>query len=98
MDARMLDPLPATLLVLTATTGIVGAVSYLGLGHVFTANLTGNVVLLGFALVGSPGFLIVPPLVSLGGFLIGAVGGGRLGILLGGASRRRCLCRTMKPG
>src|SRR5580698_9578668 len=32
---------------MTATTGIVDAVSLLALGHVFTANMTGNVLFLG---------------------------------------------------
>ena len=63
---------------LTFTTGIVDAVSYLGLGHVFTANMTGNVVLLGFALAGEPGFSIAPLLVALAAFLAGAAAGGRL--------------------
>src|SRR5258706_6103576 len=39
--------LPA-LLILTFVTGLVDAVSFLGLGHVFTANMTGNIVFLGF--------------------------------------------------
>ena len=39
------------LLGLTAVTGVVDAASYLGLGHVFTANMTGNVVFLAFACV-----------------------------------------------
>ena len=38
------------LLVVTFTTGMMDAVSVLGLGHVFTASMTGNVVFLGFAL------------------------------------------------
>ena len=36
------------LLLLSATTGLVDAVSVLGLGYVFTANMTGNIVFLGF--------------------------------------------------
>ena len=44
----------ALLMVMTAITGFVDAVSYLGLGHVFTANMTGNIVLLGFAISGAP--------------------------------------------
>jgi len=44
------------LLLMTAVTGTVDAVSILRLGHVFVANMTGNVVFLGFALAGSPGF------------------------------------------
>jgi hypothetical protein len=38
------------MLALTFTTGIVDAVGYLGLDRVFTANMTGNVVILGMAL------------------------------------------------
>jgi hypothetical protein len=45
-------PLPALLIVLTFLTGLVDGVSYLGLGHVFVANMTGNVMFLGFALAG----------------------------------------------
>jgi uncharacterized membrane protein YoaK (UPF0700 family) len=76
----------ATLIVLTAVSGIVDAVSYLGLGHVFTANMTGNIVLLGFAVAGAPGFSIGASLTSIGSFLIGAVVAGRLGVHL--SSRR----------
>src|SRR2546429_5640345 len=43
------------LLGLTVVTGLVDAVSYLALGHVFTANMTGNVVFLGFAAAGGNG-------------------------------------------
>jgi uncharacterized membrane protein YoaK (UPF0700 family) len=48
--ARESRQLVIALLALTFTTGLVDAVSLLGLGRVFTANMTGNVVLLGFAL------------------------------------------------
>ena len=71
-------PLARALMVLTFTTGLVDGVSYLGLGHVFTANMTGNVVLLGFGIAGSGGQPVVAPLVSLGAFLIGAGAGGNL--------------------
>jgi hypothetical protein len=38
-------PLPALLVVcMTVVTGLVDAFSYLSLGHVFVANMTGNVV------------------------------------------------------
>src|SRR5438876_5917986 len=67
--ARSLQhPLARTLLVLTFTTGLVDAVSFLGLGNVFTANMTGNVVFLGFGIAGSGGLQVVAPLVSLGSF------------------------------
>jgi uncharacterized membrane protein YoaK (UPF0700 family) len=63
---------------LTLVSGVVDAVSYLGLGRGFTANMTGNVVLLGFAAAGAPGFSVAASLASLGAFLVGAVGAGRL--------------------
>src|SRR3954449_1670759 len=71
-------PLAQALLALTFTTGLVDAVSYLGLGRVFTANMTGNVVLLGFGIAGAGGLPVVAPLVSLGAFLVGSAGGGVL--------------------
>src|SRR3989441_7814048 len=80
--------LPLLLLVLTVTTGLIDAVSVLGLGRVFTANMTGNVVFLGFALARVPGFSAVRSLAALAAFLAGAVIGGRLGIRLDGSRRR----------
>jgi uncharacterized membrane protein YoaK (UPF0700 family) len=67
---------PSILLLLTVTTGIVDAVSVLGFGHIFTANMTGNVVFLGFALAGMPGFSIERSAVALLAFLGGALLGG----------------------
>ncbi|HLX31571.1 MAG TPA: YoaK family protein [Gaiellaceae bacterium] len=75
-------PLPRALLVLTFTTGIVDAVSFLGLGRVFTANMTGNVVLLGFGLAGSGGLPIAAPFTSLGAFVLGSLVGGRVARLV----------------
>lgn len=71
-------PLARALIVLTFTTGLVDAASYLGLGRVFTANMTGNIVLLGFGLAGARGLPVVAPMVSLGAFLLGAAAGGVL--------------------
>src|SRR6266545_4864668 len=85
------DPLPWVLSVLTVTTGLVDAVSVLGLGRVFTANMTGNVVFLGFAAAGVPGFSVARAVVSLAGFGGGAVLGGRLGVMMVGVARRRWL-------
>jgi uncharacterized membrane protein YoaK (UPF0700 family) len=73
------EPLARGLLVLTFSTGLVDAVSYLGLGRVFTANMTGNIVLLGFGIAGSGGLPVVAPLVSLGAFLAGSAVGGAMG-------------------
>lgn len=72
-------PLPPLLLTLTMVTGLVDAVSYLGLGEVFVANMTGNVVLLGFALAGTAGLSAPATAVSTAAFLVGAVAGGRFG-------------------
>ena len=58
-------PLPALLLVMTAVTGVVDAVSILALGRVFVANMTGNVVFAGFAMVGAPGFSLSASLFAL---------------------------------
>lgn len=69
-------PLPGLLLLLTATTGVVDAVSILSLGRVFVANMTGNVVFVGFALARAKGFSLAASLFALAGFLLGAVGGG----------------------
>ncbi len=76
-------PLPALLLVLTMITGLVDAVSYLSLGHVFVANMTGNVVFLGFAVADAKDFSISASLAAIVAFLAGALGGGRLGAALG---------------
>ena len=69
-------PLPAILLLLTFGTGLIDAISILGLGQVFIANMTGNVVFIGFGLAGAPGFSVWGSLVALAGFLIGASIGG----------------------
>jgi uncharacterized membrane protein YoaK (UPF0700 family) len=76
-------PLPPLLLSLTLLTGLVDAFSYLVLGHVFVANMTGNVVFLGFALAGAPGFSIAASVVALASFWSGALVGGRVSSRLG---------------
>jgi uncharacterized membrane protein YoaK (UPF0700 family) len=72
-------PLPPLMLILTVVTGLVDAVSYLALGHVFVANMTGNVVFLGFALAGDESLSALASVVAMGSFLLGALAGGRLG-------------------
>jgi uncharacterized membrane protein YoaK (UPF0700 family) len=66
------------LLALTLLSGLIDGVCYLGLGRVFTANMTGNIVILGFAAAGAPGFSVTACLTSLGLFLAGAVSGGQV--------------------
>ncbi len=70
--------LPPLLVGMTVITGLVDAFSYLVLGHVFVANMTGNVVFLGFAVAGVAGFSVVTSLVAVGAFVVGALGGGLL--------------------
>jgi uncharacterized membrane protein YoaK (UPF0700 family) len=74
---RLNHTLPLLLHIATVITGLIDAISYLALGHVFTANMTGNVVFLAFAVTGAPGLSITRSLTALVAFLIGAVIGGR---------------------
>jgi uncharacterized membrane protein YoaK (UPF0700 family) len=76
-------PLPKLLLVLTMVTGLVDAISYLCLGHVFVANMTGNIAFLGFAVADARDFSIAASLTATAAFLAGALAGGRLGASLG---------------
>ena len=75
----------AALLVLTAGTGLVDAVSYLGLGHVFVANMTGNIVFLGFAANRNSGLSASLALIALAAFMFGAAVGGAVGHRLAGS-------------
>src|SRR5882757_2346935 len=72
-------PLPPLLLTLTVITGLVDATSYLKFGHVFVANMTGNIVFLGFGIAGAGGISIWASLTAVGSFLVGGVAGGRIG-------------------
>src|SRR5436853_4139433 len=81
--------LVGALLVQTVATGLIDAVSYLALGHVFTANMTGNVVFLAFALAGAPSLSATRSLASLCGFLVGAVFGGHLAKRMGDGPQNR---------
>ena len=72
-------PLPPLLIVLTFVTGLVDAVSFLKLGpNVFVANMTGNIVFLGFAIAGATNISLLTSVVAVLAFLLGALGGGRL--------------------
>jgi uncharacterized membrane protein YoaK (UPF0700 family) len=66
------------MLLLTFGTGVVDAVGYLGLDRVFTGNMTGNVVILGMAIVGGDGLPVLGPVLALVGFMAGAALGGRV--------------------
>ena len=69
--------LPVLLVGLTIVTGLVDAFSYLGLGQVFVANMTGNVVFVGFGLVGMGGTSLASSLVAVLAFALGAAAAGR---------------------
>jgi len=83
-------PLPPLLIGMTLITGLVDAFSYLVLGHVFVANMTGNIVFLAFALAGAHGFSIVSSFLGLASFVAGSLVGGRVSSY-SGPSRGRLL-------
>ena len=87
-------PLPLLLVLLTIVTGLVDAVSYLALGHVFVANMTGNVVFLGFAVADAEDFSVSASLTAIAAFLFGALAGGWLAGWQG-AHRGRLLVTTL---
>jgi uncharacterized membrane protein YoaK (UPF0700 family) len=68
----------AALLLLTFATGVVDAISVLVLGHVFVANMTGNIIFLGFWFVPGAGVDLTAAVVAFVGFLAGTVIGGRM--------------------
>jgi uncharacterized membrane protein YoaK (UPF0700 family) len=61
------------LLALTAAAGWIDALAYTALGHVFTANMTGNLVLLGLAVGTAQPGSAARSAVALGGFAAGAL-------------------------
>lgn len=71
-------PLTALMVVLTAVTGMIEAVSLLALGPVFTAMQTGNVLFLAFGAAQQGNLPALAPAVSLAAFAVGAVCGARL--------------------
>jgi len=62
----------AMVVVLTWAASAVDAISYLGLGHVFTANMTGNAVLLGVAIGQGQGLAALRSIIALASFVVGA--------------------------
>ncbi|MEU3948778.1 DUF1275 family protein [Streptomyces sp. NPDC029526] len=73
------DPLPKSLVAVTAVTAIVDAVAFLGLGQIFTAFMTGNLLFLGFAAAGAEGLEPLGSGTAVAAFAVGAVVGSRLG-------------------
>src|SRR5882724_7552916 len=85
----------AALLTLTVVTGLVDAVSYLRLGHVFVANMTGNVVFLGFSVDPHSGLSAHASLIAIAGFVVGALAGGRAAHSLAAADPGRWLTAAL---
>jgi uncharacterized membrane protein YoaK (UPF0700 family) len=63
------------LCLLAWAAGIIDAVSYLGLGRVFTAMMTGNTVLLALAIGQGEAMAVVRSALALAGFSVGAATG-----------------------
>jgi uncharacterized membrane protein YoaK (UPF0700 family) len=68
----------AGLLLLTLSTGVIDADSYLALDHVFTGNMTGNLLFIGFAVAGVKTIPFVNNSLALLGFVVGTIAGGRI--------------------
>lgn len=79
--------------VLAAAAGVLDAATYLGLGHVFTANMTGNTVLLGVALAQSDGGGALRAAAAL----VAYCGGVALGVLVGATVRRPSWAHASRP-
>jgi uncharacterized membrane protein YoaK (UPF0700 family) len=87
--------LPIVLLILTGLTGIVDAESFLSFGHVFTANMTGNVVFIAFAIAGVPGLSVARSGTALVGFLAGVALGARMAFHLRGRQTSRIVAAAL---
>src|SRR5260370_39592230 len=88
-------PTMIALIALTFSTGLIDAVSYISLGHVFTANMTGNIVLLGFAVGGATGLSAARSGASLLAFMAGALFGGMINVRHSGWAKMRLLKRAL---
>ncbi len=64
------------MIITTFATGIIDAIGYLGFDKIFTANMTGNVIVLGMGLSGSDELPVAGPLIALISFTLGAATAG----------------------
>src|ERR1700730_6855781 len=78
----------AALLLLTFATGLADAISILVLGHVFVANMTGNVIFLGFWLAPRTNIDLTAVAVALPTFVCTTILSGRLFRHFGEQTRR----------
>lgn len=86
--------LSPALVILTYVAGLVDALSYLALGHVFVANVTGNIVFLGFSIAHAQGFVWWTSALTLVAFMVGALIGGRIIHYFGHHRARHLLVST----
>ncbi|MGI6869526.1 DUF1275 family protein [Amycolatopsis sp. 3B14] len=91
------EPVPVALGSLTVLSGLIDAVSFLALGRVFTANMTGNLVFLGFAAAGEPGFDVAAAGTALVAFVAGAAGAARLASSIAAPHRRSSARSRRRP-
>ncbi len=77
----------AALLLLTFATGLADAISILVLGHVFVANMTGNVIFLGFWLAPKSSIDLTAVVVAFPTFVCTTVVSGRLSRYFGDRTR-----------
>ncbi|NMM99781.1 hypothetical protein G1C96_0359 [Bifidobacterium sp. DSM 109958] len=87
--------LSPALVILTFVAGLVDALSYLALGHVFVANVTGNIVFLGFAIAHAQGFVWWTSALTLVSFVAGALIGGRIIRRFGANRAQHLLASTL---
>jgi uncharacterized membrane protein YoaK (UPF0700 family) len=71
-------PLKPMLIGLTVVSGMLDVFSILDLGHIFVANVTGDVIFIALGMAGARGFSIMASAVTLGVFALGAFIGGHL--------------------
>jgi uncharacterized membrane protein YoaK (UPF0700 family) len=89
--------------VVTVTTGMVEAVSFVGLGYVFTAMMTGNLLFIGFDLAGvdsavSQNIGLTQTVVALAAFVFGALTGHRVNGVLARRNDRWLAFVTLVKG
>ncbi|MFI6458352.1 YoaK family protein [Streptosporangium amethystogenes] len=91
-------PSDASLAGLTVISGLVDAISYVGIGQVFMANMTGNLLILGFAAGDPSKFPLVATAIAVLGFFLGAGLAGRLTDRVANVRRRLVLAMTIETG
>ncbi|ONH23651.1 hypothetical protein BL253_32290 [Pseudofrankia asymbiotica] len=74
-DERWPGATASALLSMTFVSGLVDAVVFLAVGHLFVAMVTGNIMFLGFTLAGAPGHSTAQLATAVAGFFVGAVVG-----------------------